>query len=117
MVGADNFNEVRFEDDKGKELLFFQAEKDHELKVKHNQKDTIENDRLTTIANNDTLDVGNILKMTAGSEIEFKTGGASIKMTSDGSITIKGTNIKVQGTDIKVNGTSITMKAPQIKLN
>ncbi|MBU2870493.1 type VI secretion system tip protein TssI/VgrG [Colwellia sp. E2M01] len=115
--GADNFNEVRFEDDKGKELLFFQAEKDHELKVKNDQKDTIDNDRLTEIANNDTLNVGKILQVTAGSEIEFKTGSASIKMSSDGSITIQGTNIKVKGTDIKVNGTGITMQAPQIKLN
>jgi len=108
--GADNFNELRFEDDKGKELLFLQAEKDHELKVKNDQKDTIDNDRLTTIANNDTLDVGNVLKVTAGSEIEFKTGAASIKMTSDGAITIDGTNIKV-------NGTVIALKAAQIKLN
>ncbi|WP_159819885.1 type VI secretion system Vgr family protein [Colwellia sp. 20A7] len=115
--GADNFNEVRFEDDKGKELLFFQAEKDHELKVKNDQKDTIDNDRLTEIANNDTLNVGKVLKVTAGSKIEFKTGSASIIMSSDGSITIQGTSIKVKGTDIKVNGTGITMQAPLIKLN
>ncbi|WP_076418010.1 type VI secretion system tip protein VgrG [Colwellia sp. UCD-KL20] len=147
--GADNFNEVRFEDDIGKELLFFQAEKDHKLNVKNDQKDTIGNDRLTEIVNdntlkigndrltdiknnntlkigndrksdignNDTLKVGKTLNIEAGSEIVFKTGGASIKMSSSGAISIEGTNITVKGTNVKVNGTSIALKAAQIKLN
>lgn len=147
--GTDNFNEVRFEDDIGKELLFFQAEKDHELNVKNDQKDTIGNDRLTDIindntlnigndrltdiknnnalkigndrssdiGNNDTLKVGKTLNIEAGSEIVIKTGGASIKMSSNGSINIEGTNISVKGTNVKVNGTSIALKAAQIKLN
>ena len=124
--GADNFNEIRFEDDKGKELLFFQAEKDHELKVKNDQKDHIGNDRQTDIINretvnvgedrimeigyNDTLHVGKVLNIEAGSEIILKTGSASITMASDGSINI-------QGTDVKVNGSVIALKAAQIKLN
>ena len=131
--GADNFNEVRFEDDKGKELLFFQAEKDHHLNVKNDHKDTIGNDRLSDIINNDTLKVGNdrlsdigandtltvgkVLNIEAGKQIVLKTGGASITLNSDGAITIEGTNIAIKGTDVKVNGTGITMKAPQIKLN
>ncbi|WDE01191.1 type VI secretion system tip protein TssI/VgrG [Thalassomonas actiniarum] len=124
--GVDNFNEVRFEDDKGKELLFFQAEKDHELKVKNDQKDSIGNNRITEVVSDnnlkvgknrlseigedDTLHVGKVLNIEAGSEIIFKTGSASITMNSGGSIEIK-------GTDVKVNGTVITLKAAQIKLN
>ncbi len=131
--GVDNFNELRFEDDKGKELLFIQAERDHQLNIKNDQKDTIGNDRLTEIANDETLnisnnrisdvgnddilDVGNVFKVTAGSAIEFKTGAASIKMSSSGEISIEGTNIKIKGTGIDVNGTAITLKAAQIKLN
>ena len=108
--GADNFNELRFEDDKGKELLFFQAEKDHELKVKNDQNDTIMNDRLSDIGNNDTVKVGKILNIEAGSEIVLKTGGASITMKSSGAIEIKGTNIKI-------NGSLIAQKASLITLN
>ncbi|WDE03281.1 type VI secretion system tip protein VgrG [Thalassomonas viridans] len=124
--GADNFNEVRFEDDKGKELLFFQAEKDHELKVKNDQKDNIGNNRLTEIVNNntlkvgkdrfteigneDSLHVGKVFNLEAGSEIILKTGSASITMSSDGSINIK-------GTEVKINGSDIALKAAQIKLN
>ena len=32
-----NFNEIRFEDKKGSEELFIQAEKDHNINVKNNQ--------------------------------------------------------------------------------
>ncbi|WP_028865916.1 type VI secretion system tip protein TssI/VgrG [Psychromonas aquimarina] len=124
--GANNFNEMRFEDEKGKELLFFQAEKDHELNVKNDQKDTIGNDRLTEIANNDTIKAGNDrladignndtvkvgkkLNIEAGSEIVLKTGGASITMKSSGAIEIKGTSIKI-------NGSKIAQKASIITLN
>ncbi len=147
--GADNFNEIRFDDEKGQELLFFQAEKDHELKIKNDQRaeigndylinvindeistigndsqSTIANDQLTTvnndrqvkIANNDTLDVGKVLNIKAGSEITFKTGGATIKMSSDGTINLEGKSININGKAIKIEGSAIALKAGQIKLN
>ncbi|WP_028773306.1 type VI secretion system Vgr family protein [Shewanella waksmanii] len=147
--GADNFNELRFDDEKGKELLFIQAEKDHHLNVKRDQQDTVGNDRATDIGNddrltigndnfsdiannqtltvgkdrsadigtNDSLKVGKVLSIEAGKEIVLKTGAASIKLSSDGAISIEGTNIKVKGTDVKVNGATIALKAAQIKLN
>lgn len=61
---ADNFNELRFEDKKGAEDIYFQAEKDFhrnvknddDLQVGHNRTTTIKNDRTTTInEGNDTL--------------------------------------------------------------
>jgi type VI secretion system secreted protein VgrG len=62
---ASNFNEIRFEDLKGKEELHIQAEKDMSTLVKHNQSndinanqtDTIGADRTTTIHGKDTLTV------------------------------------------------------------
>lgn len=47
--GADNFNEIRFEDKKGEEELHIQAEKDMSTLIKH--------DRTTTILRNDTLNI------------------------------------------------------------
>lgn len=130
---ADNFNELRFEDEKGKELLFLQAEKDHELNIKNDQKDTVGNDRLTNvvnndtasigndrandIGNNDTVNVGNVFQLEAGSKIVLKTGGASITLNSSGAIDIKGTNISVNGTDVSVKGAKIALKAASIALN
>jgi len=57
-----NFNELRFEDAKGQEHIFMQAEKDHQVVVKndetidigHDRKKTIKNDETTTVHGNRT---------------------------------------------------------------
>ena len=43
--GGNGFNEIRFEDKKGSEQIFFHAEKDQEIKVKNDRKERIERDR------------------------------------------------------------------------
>jgi type VI secretion system secreted protein VgrG len=55
--GTDNFNELRFEDKKGSELIFVQAEKDLQTVVEHDETRNVGNDRTTTIKNNDTRTV------------------------------------------------------------
>lgn len=62
---ASTFNEIRFEDKKGSEELFIQAEKDMNVNIKNDQTTDIENDqtlnikhdRTTTIDNDDRLTV------------------------------------------------------------
>ncbi|MCC5853846.1 MAG: type VI secretion system tip protein VgrG [Alkalimonas sp.] len=125
--GADNFNEIRFEDKKGEELFYMHAEKDMSMQVEHDftlhvendQHDTIDNDRTTLVKANDnldvkkervskigqsdTLDVGKALLINAGNSITLKTGAASITLKSDGSIDIKGVNISIKGAKIGLN--------------
>lgn len=119
--GADDFNEIRFEDKKGSEELFLHAQKDmreevendHFVQIDHDEKITIKNDqteditgnRTATVGKDDKLDVkqngtttiGQKFKLDAGTEIELVTGASSIVMKSDGSITIKGVNITLDG--------------------
>jgi type VI secretion system secreted protein VgrG len=57
-AGADNFNEIRFEDDKGKELLYLHAEKDEKEIVENNQTVEIGNDQTLSIGNNQKISVG-----------------------------------------------------------
>jgi type VI secretion system secreted protein VgrG len=42
--GGQGFNEIRFEDKKGSEQVFMHAEKDQDLRVKHDKKEWIGND-------------------------------------------------------------------------
>ncbi|MHC4198544.1 MAG: type VI secretion system Vgr family protein [Planctomycetota bacterium] len=42
---TDGFNEVRFDDKKGEELLFMQAQKDLEVQVKNDRRETVANNR------------------------------------------------------------------------
>ena len=119
--GADDFNEIRFEDKKGSEELFLHAQKDmreevendhfvliehdESLEVKNDQAEKIGNDRKHEVGNDDTLDVkangtttiGRKFKLDAGTEIELVTGQSSIVMKSSGEIQIKGVNISITG--------------------
>ena len=127
--GAEDFNEIRFEDKKGSEELFVHAQKDlreevendHHLLVEHDelfevkndQTGKVGNDRSHEVGNDDTLDVkangtttiGRKFKLDAGTEIELVTGQSSIVMKSSGEIQIKGINITINGQQsVKVEG-------------
>ncbi|HVR64887.1 MAG TPA: type VI secretion system tip protein TssI/VgrG [Polyangia bacterium] len=52
-----NFNELRFEDKMGSEEVYFQAEKDHNSLVKHDETRHVQHDRITTIDNDETITV------------------------------------------------------------
>ncbi|NYZ64295.1 type VI secretion system tip protein VgrG [Luteimonas sp. SJ-16] len=119
--GAADFNEIRFEDKKGSEELFFHAQKDlreevendHHVLIEHDQIGEVRNDqtgkvgrdRAHKVGNDDALEVGNNgttrigskFKLDAGSEIELVTGQSSIVMKSNGDIRIKGMNIVIEG--------------------
>lgn len=51
--GADDFNELRFEDKKDAELLYMQAQKDLETLVKNDERRKVLHDRTTTIKRHD----------------------------------------------------------------
>jgi type VI secretion system secreted protein VgrG len=55
--GADNFNELRFEDKKGEEHLYAQAEKDLKVLVKNDETRDVKHDRITTVKHDDTRTV------------------------------------------------------------
>src|SRR5262249_4864180 len=55
--GVDNFNELRFEDKKDHEQVYFQAEKDLESLVKNDEQRTVGHDRITQIENDETVTV------------------------------------------------------------
>jgi type VI secretion system secreted protein VgrG len=127
--GAEDFNEIRFEDKKGSEELFVHAQKDlreevendHHVLVEHDEKSEVKNDqtgkvghdRSHEVGNDDKLDVkangtttvGRKFKLDAGTEIELVTGQSSIVMKSSGEIQIKGLNITINGQQtIKAEG-------------
>jgi type VI secretion system secreted protein VgrG len=53
-----NFNELRFEDKKGAEQVYAQAEKDLEILVKNDEHRAVGHDRKTDITNDETINVG-----------------------------------------------------------
>jgi len=91
---SSNFNEMSFEDKKGKEQVYIHAEKDFDVKVKHNQAHIIDNDLTYKVGNNEKHKVANEIVMEAGSKILLKVGGSTV--TIDGSsITIKAGTVNI----------------------
>ncbi|MCU9840393.1 type VI secretion system tip protein VgrG [Ruegeria sp. WL0004] len=89
------------------------------VQVGKNLVHTVSKNAVYTVGDNMTISVGKKLAIDAGDEILIKTGSASILMRKDGTIQIKGKDIKVQGSgkiDIKASS-SIKMKGSKIDQN
>jgi type VI secretion system secreted protein VgrG len=76
LSGApSNFNELRFEDKKGSELVNLQAEKDLTSLVKHDEDRNVGNDRTTEIGHDETITVGNNRTETVSKQEAITIGG------------------------------------------
>ncbi|MCG8314939.1 MAG: type VI secretion system tip protein VgrG [Pseudomonadales bacterium] len=71
MKGGDNstFNEIRFEDQKGSEELYIQAEKDQNTLVKNDRSQQIGHDKSEDVGNDKTESVGNNKSVTIGNDL------------------------------------------------
>jgi type VI secretion system secreted protein VgrG len=57
--GSADFNEIRFEDKKGSEEVFVQAQKDLNIVVEHDEGRTVGHDRTKTVSHDETTTIGN----------------------------------------------------------
>ena len=69
-----NFNEIRFEDKMGSELLTIHAEKDQEISVEHDENHTVGHDRTKGIGHDETTTVGNNRTETVGNNEQITIG-------------------------------------------
>jgi type VI secretion system secreted protein VgrG len=96
--GGGGFNELRFEDDKGKEQVFIHGEKDMDVRVKGDYKECIGNDQHLIVKNdlNEKVDqnwyqkTGTSIVIESGMELTLKSSGGFIKIDPSG-IYINGT--------------------------
>lgn len=80
-VGAtpDNANAIRFEDKRGAEEVWIQAEKDQRINVKNNESHSVGSDRSKSIGNNETVNVGVDRTETVGSNETISIGADRTK--------------------------------------
>lgn len=108
--GADNCNELYFHDEKGKEEVFFQAEKDHNSLIKNNQTTKIGNNKHQQVIKNETnkvgenltINVGKTLLVEAGEQIKLQVGGSTITVTGD-QISISSNTVTINGNAVNIN--------------
>lgn len=72
--GTNNYNELRFEDEKGKELLYIHAEKDEQEVVENNQTLSVGNDQSVSIGNDQSIEVGNNSTENIGNDCSQSVG-------------------------------------------
>ena len=72
--GGGGWNEMRFEDKKGSEEVYFQAEKDHNELVKNNETRTIGNDFAEDVGHDAKQDIGHDRTETVGNDKSVKVG-------------------------------------------
>ena len=82
--GAENFNELRFDDKKGSEYVWMQAEKDYHRLVKNDVHDTIKNDHWQEVLKNSQGKVGENFTFSVGkiSTVSL-TGDTHLKLGAD----------------------------------
>jgi type VI secretion system secreted protein VgrG len=93
---SDNFNEIRFEDKKGSELLYVQAEKDFGSLVKNDETTEVKHDRTDKVGNNETVTI----------EVDQSTtikGQETRKVSKDRTTNVDGTEKLTVGKDQKIN--------------
>jgi type VI secretion system secreted protein VgrG len=106
--GADNFNELRFDDKSGDEYVWFQAEKDFHRLVKHDATDEVMRNNQVEIGKNHTAEVGEAYDLKIGKTAKVEVGtDASVKVLGDLNMAVDGnTGLKVgSALDIKSGST------------
>ena len=89
--GTDNFNEIRFEDKKGSEVLFVHAEKDEQVEVENDEKVTIGHDRTESVGNNESITIDkNRTESVGGDESVSVDGNRSLAVSKDETIDVTG---------------------------
>lgn len=135
--GSGDFNELRFQDLKGSELLFLRAQKDRSDLVQHNLSTEIGSDEQrtvgksrstsigesqdTTVAKNFALTVGEALQLDVGQQMQIATGKAFATTAGQDFTVDAGTAYSMNaGTDVHLKagtnlgaeaGTNIHLKA------
>lgn len=94
---ATNFNELRFDDKKGSEYVWFQAEKDFHRLVKHDATDEVKNNNQVEIGKNHTASIGEKFDLKIGQTAKVEVGSdTSLKVKGDLNVAVdSATGLKV----------------------
>jgi type VI secretion system secreted protein VgrG len=141
--GGDGFNELRFEDKKDEEQIFIHAEKNQDIRVKNDCKETISHDRHLIVENDQyeqvkkdkhlmvggdqneavdgsySLKVGSNIQQKAGSKIAAQAG-SEIHLKAGTNVTIESgaaLTLKVGGNFINISSGGIFVSGTMVMLN
>lgn len=110
---SGNFNELRFEDKKGSEYVWLQAEKDFHRRVEHDSTDQVGQDALADIKRDRKDKVEQDWHLTLGRDLMHKVGGDFHLQSATDMIVKAGSHYSLKsGQDLTAEGgTTLSLKA------
>jgi type VI secretion system secreted protein VgrG len=140
--GNDNYNEIRFDDTKGKEVLVIHAERDLEISVENDtiietekkHDETIGDKRTLTVASDERINIGgNREEEIKGDEKHYVGGsgeykvGSNMTINAGGTLSISATKIVLEAPmgivmkggsgSVQVNTMGVSIEGPMVKIN
>ena len=125
-MGGGGFNELRFEDLKGKEQIFLHGQKDMDVRVKERWREeigidahyTVGNDLFSTVGANVHLDNGASRMETVGADLNVTVGGDHAESAGSNISTTAGMNLRLEaGMNMYLKaGMNLTLEAGSCKI-
>ncbi len=141
--GGDGYNEIRYEDKKSQEQIYFHSEKDQDIRCKNDRREHIENTRSLIVDNEQhehikvnqhqkinnnyqhkvgsklSQDIGNRLHIKAGSNFLQSAGNEIHIKSASSTILDAGSEItfKASGGFIKIDPSGVTINGIKVNLN
>ncbi|MDP2605717.1 MAG: type VI secretion system tip protein TssI/VgrG [Deltaproteobacteria bacterium] len=123
---ADNYNEIRFEDKKGQEQIFINAEKDMDTRVENDDRQIVMNDRHVIVENNHNEKIGNNMSIQIGTNLDEKTGtkfaheaGQEIHLKAGMKVIIDAMQVSLKGAGgfVDIGPSGVTIQGTMVLIN
>jgi type VI secretion system secreted protein VgrG len=123
---ADNYNEIRFEDKKGSEQIFINAEKDMDTRVENDDRQIVMNDRHVIVENNHKEKIGSNMSIQIGSNLDETTGmkfaheaGQEIHLKAGMKVIIEAMQVSLKGAGgfVDVGPAGVTIQGTMVLIN
>jgi len=123
---SDNYNEIRFEDKKGSEQIFINAEKDMDTRVENDDRQIVMNDRHVIVENNHSEKIGGNMSIQIGTNLDEKTGtkfaheaGQEIHLKAGMKVIIEAMQVSLKGAGgfVDIGPSGVTIQGTMVLIN
>jgi type VI secretion system secreted protein VgrG len=123
---AENYNEIRFEDKKGSEQIFINAEKDMDLRVENDSREFVKSNRHEIVKGEHREKVDGNVSIQIGQSLDEKTGtkfaheaGQEIHLKAGMKVIIEAMQVSIKGAGgfVDVGPAGVTIQGTMVLIN
>lgn len=123
---AENYNEIRFEDKKGEEQIFINAERDMDTRVENDDRQIVMNDRHVIVENNHSEKIGGSMSIQIGGDLDETTGkkfaheaGQEIHLKAGMKVIIEAMQVSLKGAGgfVDIGPAGVTIQGTMVLIN